>query len=744
MTKENQSQPAAWYAQAFSNARALPARSTAVVRSIYRLLLEPFSSVRRAYDKRQSRFLAGLIFVIILVGTINEIFYTISEYANGYRGFAIVAAGIVVIFLCYLGARTRHYPKVAAIFIMLFSACTYFIATYSGPAPDYRFLIFLTLPIFMMGYFFPVPIMSIMILLVLSPMGIIYWTGPALRVTLVTDVLPILIFTAFISLILTRHRNLLEKDIVSESLAVETRFRRLLEQTFEANCTVLHGAVRHPNEKFLQMFGYTAAELELVPLRQLFLEEDLQPPESFQPGQIHELHAIRKDGYRFFSEIIIYGGEEESEQGWLLAVRDITLRKNMESLLRQEVEERKQKEAELHLSQAALRQAFAEKEKLLDSISSIIVWIDPEDHVLYWNQPAEQSIGLSAARAIGQNIFGLPLPWDTESMQSLIQRCRETQKKIRLPEIKLSLSNGNKRTLGMTANPISEPDSGLIGVLLFGSDITEQLIMQQQFEQRNKMESIGQLAAGVAHEINTPTQYIGNNLRFLRDNFHLIHGALPSQSAEAIPSASSRKLHHLITEFPNAISQSLDGIDRITHIVGALRDFSHPGSGKRSSANLNRGLESTVEVTRNEWKYIADVEMNLDPTLPAIDCLPGEINQVFLNIIINAVHAIHDAQGDHAERKGKIGIATSHTDQYVEIRISDTGGGIPAEIQNRVFDPFFTTKDMGRGTGQGLAISHTIIVQKHGGRIHFETETGHGTTFVIQLPIKSEITDQEN
>ena len=168
-----------------------------------------------------------------------------------------------------------------------------------------------------------------------------------------------------------------------------------------------------------------------------------------------------------------------------------------------------------------------------------------------------------------------------------------------------------------------------------------------------------------------------------------------------------------------------------------MKEFSHPSAAEKTSADLNHCILSTVTVSRNEWKYVADLETDLDAGLPPVCCVPGELNQVFLNLIVNAAHAIGDVVGDSAERKGKIVVNTRRDGDWVEIRIADTGTGIPEEIRGRIFDPFFTTKDVGRGTGQGLAIAHNVVVDKHGGTLRVESEVGKGTTFIVRLPIES-------
>lgn len=271
-----------------------------------------------------------------------------------------------------------------------------------------------------------------------------------------------------------------------------------------------------------------------------------------------------------------------------------------------------------------------------------------------------------------------------------------------------------------------------------------------QLRQAQKLESIGQLAAGIAHEINTPTQFIGDNARFLQDGFKDIQqvldqfhrllaaakesGLIPDLVAETEALIRSSELAYLEEEVPKAIDQSLAGVDRVTRIVRAMKEFSHPGNDELTSIDLNHAIESTVTVCRNEWKYVAEVVTNFDPQLPPVPCLPGELNQVILNLLVNAAHAISDRLNGESEHKGTITISTRRDADWVEIRIGDTGTGIPEKVRERVFDPFFTTKVVGRGTGQGLAIARSVVVDKHGGSIHFETERGSGTTFIIRLP----------
>lgn len=288
-------------------------------------------------------------------------------------------------------------------------------------------------------------------------------------------------------------------------------------------------------------------------------------------------------------------------------------------------------------------------------------------------------------------------------------------------------------------------------ILVIVRDTSEQKFLEDQLQRAQKLESIGQLAAGIAHEINTPTQYVGDNTRFVQDSFSDLETVLskfnelldsaregtmpPTLIAEVEKEVRLADVEYLLEEIPHALQQSLEGVNRIAKIVQSMKEFAHPGSANKKATNLNHAIESTITVARNEWKYIADLETDFAPDLPLVPCLVGEFNQVILNLIINATHAITDAIGHDSNRKGTIKVSTRCEGHWAEIRVSDSGTGIPESVREKIFDPFFTTKEVGKGTGQGLAISHAVVVEKHGGQLTFETELGKGTTFIIRLPL---------
>jgi signal transduction histidine kinase len=290
-----------------------------------------------------------------------------------------------------------------------------------------------------------------------------------------------------------------------------------------------------------------------------------------------------------------------------------------------------------------------------------------------------------------------------------------------------------------------------VGILLLGANITQRKLMQSQLAQAQKLESIGLLAAGIAHEINTPIQYVGDNMLFLQESFHDLstllehYTALYQMCRNGAPTAAilsqiettvaAIDVAYLTEEIPTAIQQSLEGVERVATIVRAMKEFSHPSTKEKVSVDLNKAIESTITVARNEWKYVAQMVTDLAPDLPLVPCVPGELNQVILNILVNAAHALGDVVSDGAPEKGTITVSTRQGGDGVEIRIADTGPGIPEAIRDKIFDPFFTTKEVGKGTGQGLAIAHTVVVEQHGGQLTFETTEGEGTTFIIRLPL---------
>ncbi|WP_052812987.1 ATP-binding protein [Desulfonatronum thioautotrophicum] len=399
-----------------------------------------------------------------------------------------------------------------------------------------------------------------------------------------------------------------------------------------------------------------------------------------------------------------------------------------------------------------IRQSHMELHQVLSSIMSILIVIDRNGLVQRWNSVAAKTLGVSFDQAYHQSFEGLALPWDHTRVAQAVRESRESMTGIVMEDLRFQRQNAQDGYLKLSIAPLLTTSAETMGgLILLGEDVTERRLLEGQLIQAQKLESIGQLAAGVAHEINTPIQFLSDNMRFLQEGFEELNG-LVSTSRELVRNASNNHfstqevgkladryaaadLDYLLQEIPQAIAQSLEGLERVTHIVRSMKSFAHPGEQCMVLADINAALTDTVTVSRNEWKYVAEMHMDLDPDLPLVMCLVSELNQAFLNIITNAAQAVAEAYGEHSLEQGVITISSRKDGEWIEIRITDNGTGIPENIRPRLFDPFFTTKEVGKGTGQGLVIVHNAIVTRHGGSIAVESTVGQGTTFVLRLPV---------
>ena len=302
--------------------------------------------------------------------------------------------------------------------------------------------------------------------------------------------------------------------------------------------------------------------------------------------------------------------------------------------------------------------------------------------------------------------------------------------------------------------PIREHGT-LAGAVLVSQEVTERKRAQEEVRASRHMGLLGTLAAGVAHEINTPIQFVGDSLQFLRDSGtdlltlierlqHLRRaavegGPLPDLIAAATEAEVDADLPYIREAMPAAFDRCVDGLSRVSTIVRSLKDFAHPSEKGMTPTDLNRAIQSALTIATNEYKYVATLRLELGD-LPPVTCNHNDVSQAVLNIVVNAAHAIGDTVKG-TDQTGVITVRTTVEGAEVVIAISDTGGGIPENIRSKVFDPFFTTKEVGRGTGQGLAIARATVKEGHGGDITFESEVGKGTTFFIRLPIGGRIAD---
>ncbi len=398
---------------------------------------------------------------------------------------------------------------------------------------------------------------------------------------------------------------------------------------------------------------------------------------------------------------------------------------------------------------------------MTNSMSDACVVLDGQGLVTYVNPECVRLLGWEDSELQGVQftdwIYPEPSLSPHQSVRRAIAETLDDGRVRKEIEDRILDRRGEMRDVSFSVSPLVGNDRPGGAVLMF-HDISkrkfaeaERARLERELNQSHKMTAVGQLAGGIAHEINTPIQYVGDNLHFFKEAFDDIvnllthYKDLHRQAAEfdglkpqverIVEAVEDADLDYLEEELPKAIDQSIAGATQVAGIVQAMKEFAHPGSVNKEPTDMNRLVSNAVAVCKNEWKYAANLELDLDKELPPVVCMASEISQVMLNLIVNAAYAI-EAKGE--EEKGRILISTRQSDDQVEIRVADTGTGIPKSVQPNVFNPFFTTKDVGRGSGQGLAIVQDIVAGKHQGKIFFETEEGQGTTFVVRLPLNGE------
>lgn len=414
-------------------------------------------------------------------------------------------------------------------------------------------------------------------------------------------------------------------------------------------------------------------------------------------------------------------------------------------------EQLRQSNVKLQQNSDALEHEVQRAKAVFDSAAEGIIIFDDSGRMESMNKAAEVIFGLAnsgasydASKFTVQDLFVDFLRCESVAENCLATRVRESIGKS--VETDCKRVDGGTIPVELVMGEFSHGDqrwySGIV------RDLSRKRVLEAQLAQAQKLESVGQLAAGIAHELNTPIQFVGDNTRFLKDSFATIEkvfleldSMLETSQGEFSLATFSNRLRELYQscdlgfvreEIPRAIDQTLEGAENVARIVRAMKVFSHPGSKELQQIDLNSALESTITVSRNEWKYCAKVKTDFASDLPKLHCLPAELNQAFLNILVNGSHAI---QAKGADEQGLLTVSTRTDGTNIYVDITDTGTGIPEGIRNRIFDPFFTTKGVGKGTGQGLAIAYNVVVEMHKGKLYFDTQEGVGTTFHIVLPL---------
>ncbi len=517
----------------------------------------------------------------------------------------------------------------------------------------------------------------------------------------------------------------------------EARYRTLVDALPDATFIECDGGIALANQAMARLVGVASRD-EMVgrPLG-MFIQGSLCERGLGEAGQVDRSDGmsterwVRPGGDPIEVEAVVRRIDWRGHRALLVVARDLSQRRQVE---------------------LGMRTAYEEAERLLASLSAILIGIDHEGRITRWNAAAERAFGIGATDAIGKSLAGMPLAIDWAPVTSAVIECLEADRSVEAHEVRFTRPGGGDGWLLLTASPSFVGLTGQKGVVLLGTDVTESRLLATQRQQGQKLESIGQLAAGIAHEINTPIQFIGDNLTFLNDSFRDVGNALqgygqlldvcrvgkPTAEEIAICDEALRiaDIDYLTREIPDAIGQSLEGVDRVSQIVKAMKEFSHPDQGGLYPADLNQALRTTLTVARNEYKYVAKLVTSFDPDLPSVRCVISEINQVILNLIVNAAHAIEERNvADGTRDLGTITVTSRRDGGFAEIAIADTGAGIPEQAKARIFDPFFTTKPVGKGTGQGLYLAHATVVRHHHGTIAFHTRLGVGTTFFVRLPL---------
>ncbi len=554
----------------------------------------------------------------------------------------------------------------------------------------------------------------------------------------------------------SRQRN----ELVTQLSASEARLRGLIHSIdgmfWEKD--LIQNRFTFVSDQVTDIFGFSVDDVmddpdllssNLLPDSRKKYKQALQQAKGNQGVKQIELQSLHKDGHQIWIRLIYTLSFENGTPAKLRGVTmDVTRFKRMGA-----------ERAKLHDD---LVRSQEELTSLVNSIDGVLWEFDKSaNRYTYVSAQVAHILGCDKKDVLQNSnyIYDRIVEEDKNRVRQEVLEILERDAKSHPVEFRMINDQGKAIDIRSIYTPIVE--NGRVtkfrGVML---DVTKEKKMQEehdflsiQLKQAQKLEAIGQLAAGVAHEINTPTQFVGDNIHYLQGAFSelkelcQLYNQLIDETTQGNDTLhcidkirnfeKEIDLEFLFDDIPASIGQSLDGTNRIRDIVKAMKEFSHPGSTSKEKIDLNHAIESTITVARNEWKYVAEIETQFDKNLPMVEVLPGEFNQVILNILVNAAHAITEKSESDSQQMGKIRIRTEQQGRFAHISISDTGKGIPEQMREKIFDPFYTTKEVGKGTGQGLAIAFSVIVEKHQGQISFESEAGVGTTFHIKIPIES-------
>ncbi len=478
------------------------------------------------------------------------------------------------------------------------------------------------------------------------------------------------------------------------------------------------------------------------------LRGSLWPQSAFGLMVVEPWRWVEHVVWVLFEDIVLVAAIWQKKQEMLSHARKWALLNIHRQIIELEV---KRKTSQLNIGRKQLQESQERLKRVIDTAYDAYVCVDENLCITEWSHRACEMLGWSTDHVYGKHLRELLGAHElADAIEKGLQGVRVARNFdgtiSQLVESTAMTSQQHELTIEASWS-LAVHDNGAFANV-FIRDITERKAQTAQQMHSQKMESIGQLAAGIAHEINTPSQFVGDNLAFLEKSFEHIeklidlakdctHRTGEEQLVcidQLRQKLSAPSFERITREIPKALAQSQDGMQRISSITRAMKEYSHPGYATMSTVDLHATLDSAIAICRNEWKYVADIIPEYSQEISNISCLPGELSQVIVNLVVNASQAIGEIASQLPGGRGRITLRTRLDGDQVEIDVADNGPGIPEAIRTRVFDPFFTTKPVGKGTGQGLAIAHAVM-DKHKGSIRLSSVAGQGTTFTLRLPL---------
>ena len=528
---------------------------------------------------------------------------------------------------------------------------------------------------------------------------------------------PILDSDGEVSAVAEYYIDVTDQNRARREVQASERLSAITRSAHDAIIMMDHdGAITFWNPAAKKMFGHSESEAIgqdchslLMPeeYRELFVKGFKQFRETGTGpavGKTIELEAVRKDGSRFPISISVSGMRVQHRWHAVGIVRDITEQ--------QQREQQFQREVSRYMA-------------MIDTVPAMVYLKDIDHRYMVANRAFRDKVGMPLDELVGKTDYDI-FPWDTADSYHLSDKAvMDKDRQVTDHEQQIKDAEGVTRWIVTTKVPLHDSQGLVSGVVGLVQDVTDYHRSREQLVQADKLAAIGTLAAGVAHEINNPIGFISSNLntmtKYLNKIRNYVEMATPGQDED------KDSLLEILTDFVDAVDESTEGTTRVKNIVVDLKSFSRVDRAEKEHANLNEGLESTLNMVWNELKYHCTVEKDLGD-IPELYCIPNQLNQVIMNMLVNAGHATKNTEG-------RIRIRTWADAENILISIGDNGTGIPTENVNKIFEPFFTTKDVGSGTGLGLSLAYDIV-KKHGGTISVSTDIGVGTEFVISLPLE--------